>query len=148
MRTAKPASVCRVARRPGLGDAGFTLIEFMIAGALTTLVLGSTIMLATQIQQAYGTQLDDATVEQEARFALEWIARDLRSAGSDPYLIIPVEQEVWLDPNGGGDTDDSIRIQADINPPDGDIADEAENVTIAFDSVVACAWHSIVRGVS
>ena len=107
----------------------------MIAAALTSLVLGSTVMLATQIQQAYGTQLDDATVEQEARFALEWIARDLRSAGSDPYGIIPVEQEVWLDPNGGADTDDSIRVQADINPPDGDIADERENVTIAFDSV-------------
>ena len=105
----------------------------MIATALTTIVLGSTVMLATQIQEAYGTQLDDATVEQEARYALEWIARDLRSAGSDPYLI-PIGQAIWLDPNGGADTDDSIRVQADINPPDGDILDERENVTIAFDA--------------
>ncbi len=134
MRTAKPLLAWRVPQRPDLNEDGFTLIEFMIAVALTTIVLGSTIMLATQIQQAYGTQLDDATVEQEARYALDWIARDLRSAGSDPYLIIPVEQEVWLDPNGGTDTDDSIRVQADINPPDGDILDQRENVTIAFDS--------------
>ena len=134
MRTAKPLLAWRVPQRPDLNEDGFTLIEFMIAVALTTIVLGSTIMLATQIQQAYGTQLDDATVEQEARYALDWIARDLRSAGSDPYLIIPVEQEVWLDPNGGTDTDDSIRVQADMNPPDGDILDQRENVTIAFDS--------------
>jgi prepilin-type N-terminal cleavage/methylation domain-containing protein len=142
MRTAKPALACRGAQRPDLNERGFTLIEFMIAAALTAIVLGSTVMLATQIQQAYGTQLDDATVEQEARYALEWIARDLRSAGSDPYSIIPPEQEVWLYPNGGADCDasisgqqgDSIRVQADINPPDGDILDPLENVTIAFDA--------------
>ncbi len=122
-------------RRHPDNECGFTLIEFMIAGALTTIVLGSTIMLASQIQQAYETQLDDAAVEQEARYALDWIARDLRSATSDPYFIIPDELELWLDPNGGLDTDDSIRIQADINPPDGDILDGRENVTIAFDSV-------------
>jgi len=107
----------------------------MIAAAITAAVLGSTIMLATQIQQAYGTQLDDATVEQEARYALDWIAMDLRSAGSDPYLVIPSEQDIWIDPNGGADTDDSIRVQADINPSDGDIGDARENVTIAFDPV-------------
>lgn len=107
----------------------------MIAAAITAAVLGSTIMLATQIQQAYGTQLDDAIVEQKARYALDWIAMDLRSAGSDPYRVIPSEQDIWIDPNGCADTDDSIRVQADINPSDGDIADAGENVTIAFDPV-------------
>lgn len=142
MRTAQPALACRGALEPDLDESGFTLVEFMIAAALTSLVLGSTVMLATQIQQAYGTQLDDATVEQEARYALDWIARDLRSAGSDPYGIILDEQEIVLYPNGGADCDpsisgqqgDSIRVQADINPPDGDILDALENVTIAFDA--------------
>jgi Tfp pilus assembly protein PilW len=134
-RATRQLPPCQVAQRRDRHEHGYSLIEFMIAAAITTAVLGSTIMLATQIQQAYGTQLDDATVEQEARYALEWIATDLRSAGSDPYLVIPSEQEVWIDPNGGADTDDSIRIQADINPSDGDIADAGENVTIAFDSV-------------
>lgn len=116
-------------------ESGFSLVEFMLAATITAAVLGSTMILATQIQQAYGTQLDDAAVEQEARYVLEWIARDLRSAGSDPYLVIAAEQEVWIDPNGGADADDSIRVQADINPADGDIADVGENVTIAFDPV-------------
>ena len=128
------ARVRSVAGR-GVAEGGFTLIEFMIAAAISTMVLGGVVALATQIQQAYGTQLDDVAVEQEARYALDWIVRDLRSAGSDPYEIVDSTEEIWLDPNGGADTDDSIRIQADVNPPDGDILDERENVTIAFDSV-------------
>ena len=135
MRTAPPALAGRVAQRPGLCESGFTLVEFMIAAAITTAVLGATVALAMQIQQAYSTQLDDAAAEQEARYALDWIARDLRSAGSDPYNIIPDNQEVWIDPNGGADTDDSIRVQADINNPDGVLDGDGENVTIAFDSV-------------
>lgn len=108
-----------------------------------SLVLGSAVGLASQIQQSYGTQLDDAVAQQEARYALDWIARDLRSAGSDPYSVIPDDQQVWIDPNGGGDNDDSIRIEADIhctpgcdpNPdgPDGDNADPGEIITIALD---------------
>jgi Tfp pilus assembly protein PilW len=122
-------------RRHVQSESGFSLVEFMIAAAITAGVLGSTMGLAMQIQEAYGTQLEGATVEQEARYALDWIARDLRSAGSDPYLVIDADQEVLIDPNGGGDADDSIRVQADINLPDGDIADAGENITIAFDPV-------------
>lgn len=122
-------------RRDVQSEGGFTLVEFMIAAAITAGVLGSTMVLATQIQQAYGTQLEDATVEQEARYALEWIARDLRSAGSAPYAGFDADQGVVIDPNGGGDTDDSIRVQADINLPNGAIDGEGENVTIAFDPV-------------
>ena len=109
----------------------------MIAGAIMAVVLGSTIMLAMQMQQAYGTELDDVAVEQEARYALDWIARDLRSAGSDPYDVILPNMEVWIDPNGGADPNDSIRVQADIASPgpDGDIGDQGENITIAFDPV-------------
>lgn len=120
-------------RRPD-SEGGFTLVEFMIAALITTIVLGGTVGLATQLQQAYSTQLDDAAVEQEARYALDWIARDLRSAASDPYDIIADDQEVWIDPNGGLDTDDSIRVQADVNDPDGVLDGDGENVTIAFDS--------------
>jgi prepilin-type N-terminal cleavage/methylation domain-containing protein len=114
---------------------GFTLVEFMIAALIMTIVLGGTVTLATQMQRSYSTELDDAALEQEARYALDWIARDLRSAGSDPYGIVADDQEVWLDPNGGGDTDDSIRIQSDIHDPDGVLDDDGENVTIELDPV-------------
>jgi Tfp pilus assembly protein PilW len=116
-------------------ESGFTLVEFIVSSLILMIVLGGSLTLATQIQQAYQFQTDDTAVEQEARYALDWIARDLRSAASDPYSVIASKQGIFLDPNGGADTDDSIRIQADINPTDGDIADAGENVTIALDAV-------------
>ena len=115
------------------GDGGFTLIEFLIAMAITTVVLGATVGLAASIQQAYTADLDDVAVEQEVRYALDWVARYVRSAGSNPYSCA-VFQPIWLDPNGNGD-DDDVRVQADINPPDGDCTDSEEDVTIALDPV-------------
>jgi prepilin-type N-terminal cleavage/methylation domain-containing protein len=115
------------------GDGGFTLIEFLIAMAITTVVLGATVGLAASIQQAYTADLDDVAVEQEVRYALDWISRYVRSAGSNPYSCA-VFQPIWVDPNGNND-DDDVRIQADINPPDGDCTDGDEDVTIALDPV-------------
>jgi prepilin-type N-terminal cleavage/methylation domain-containing protein len=114
------------------GEAGFTLIEFIIAMAITTVVLGATVGLAATIQQAYTSDLDDVAVEQEVRYSLDWISRYLRSAGSNPYSCA-VFQSIWMDPNGTGN-DDNVRVQADINPPDGDCTDSEEDVTIALDT--------------
>ena len=117
-------------RRSVRNNRGFTLVEFMIAMAITTAVLGGTVALASQIQQAYTSQLDDAALEQEVRYALDWIARYVRSAGSNPYGCPGAFQAVWMDPDGDG-ADDDIRLQADINPPNGVCTDSEENVTIA-----------------
>jgi prepilin-type N-terminal cleavage/methylation domain-containing protein len=114
-------------------EAGFTLLEFLIAMSITTVVLGATVGLATTIQQAYTSDLDDAAIEQEVRYSLDWIARYLRSAGSNPYSCA-VFQSIWMDPNGTG-SNNNVRVQADINPPDGDCTDSEEDVTIALDAV-------------
>ena len=133
--------VAKVERRQRRGwlesESGFTLVEFIISSLMMMIVMGGTLLLATRIQEGYQFQTDDTVVEQEARYALDWIARDLRSAASDPYNVIPNNQSIFLDPNGGANNDDSIRIQADISPngPDGDIADAGENITIALDTV-------------
>lgn len=133
-----------------LRDArGFTLIEFMIACLITTAVLGGTVMLASQLQQGYSTQLDDVVVEQEVRYSLDWIARILRSAGSNPYSVTTSPcptvgtpfQPIRIDPDGDG-MDDDIRIQADISPPNGILGgnvagtctEEGEDITIAHDA--------------
>lgn len=116
-------------------EGGFTLVEFMIASLIMAIVLGGTVALATQIQQAFQADLDDAAVQQEARFALDWIARELRSAGSDPYnVILPNSLEIQIDPNGGADNNDSIRLQSDAFPADGAIDDVGEDITLALDA--------------
>ena len=129
-------------------EGGFTLTEVMISALVMTLVLGSAVGLSMQIQQAYSTQLEDEAVEQEAWYALDWIARDLRSAASDPYNVIPVHQRIWIDPNGGDDPHDSIRIQADVNPADGDITDPGEDVTIALDAASRVITRRDANGTS
>lgn len=103
------------------GEGGFSLVEFLIAAAITTAVLGGTMVLAAQLQQVYGTRLDDTTVEEEARFAIDWIAQAIRSAGSNPYeielsncpLAATVFQAIRIDPDADVVNDD-IRIQADL----------------------------------
>jgi prepilin-type N-terminal cleavage/methylation domain-containing protein len=122
-------------RTPLASEQGFTLVEFMIAALIMSFVLGGSVLLATQLQRSYSTQLEDAGLEQEVRYALDWIARDLRQAGSDPYYSFEADEELFIDPNGGGDPNDSIRIQQDVNSPgaDGDIDDAGEDITIAYD---------------
>ena len=136
--------------RRSLDEGGFTLVEFLIAMTITAAVLGGVMTLATQMQQAYTREQDSATAEQEARFAVDWIARVIRSAGSNPYNIAtsacPVAnttfQAIRVDPNANGIQDD-VRIQADVNPTDGVLTGTAgaciggqtnEDVTIAYDS--------------
>jgi type II secretory pathway pseudopilin PulG len=128
-----PTNDAGLGRRSLKGEGGFTLVELLVSSLVMTLVLGSAVGLATQIQQGYQSELDGAVVEQEARYALDWIARDLRSAGSNPYAV--AGQFLVLDPNGGADATDSVRVQADINPPDGDIADPGEDVTITLNPI-------------
>src|SRR5687767_2451067 len=71
--------------RSSKSEGGFTLVEFLVSSFIMTAVLSSAVALAMQIQESYQSDLDGEVVEQEARYALDWITRDLRSAGSNPY---------------------------------------------------------------
>lgn len=128
-------------------DAGFSLVEVMIVAAISTLVLGSAATLTSGIQRAYTSELDDAAVQQEARYALEWIERTIAPAGNNPYAIATSAcpaagtpfAAIRLDPDGDGVADD-IRVQADINPPNGLLTgvggacvESDEDVTITLD---------------
>lgn len=132
-----------------VSERGFTLVEFMIAMAITAAVLGGTVVLAMQMQQVYSTQLDDTTVEEEARFALDWIAQALRNAGSNPYSIGAFLcggtgnfSAITINPLGtAAPGDDNIRLHSDMNPPNGLLGggpllcDElGEDITIAHDA--------------
>ena len=144
------------ARRPPFrtrlrDERGVTLMELLISSAVTIVTLGVAVQVATQVQRAYTAQLDASAVEEEARFALDWIERTLRSAGSNPYAITvsncPAAGTAFLplrfDPNGNG-LDDDLRINADINEPNGLLGGDVgvctesdEDVTIAHDPVAS-----------
>ncbi len=126
---------------------GMTVMELLISAAITIVTLGVAVQVATQVERGYTAQLDAASVEEEARFALDWIGRTLRSAGSNPYAIVvsncpgagTVFLPLRLDPNLNGINDD-VRINADVSEPNGLLGGEAgaciesdEDVTIAHD---------------
>jgi Tfp pilus assembly protein PilW len=130
-------------------DAGFSLVEFLIAAGIAVAMLGSAVALASQVQRSYGTELDDVAAQEEGRFALDWIGRLLRSAGNNPYDITvsgcpaagTAFQALRFDPDLDGLPDD-VRIQADVNPANGLLAglagtctEAGEDITIAHDAV-------------
>lgn len=69
------------------GEAGFTLIELLITTVISLLIVGAVATASKQVQEGYGRQLETAAAEQEARYALDWIQRQLRQAGSNPFVI-------------------------------------------------------------
>ncbi|MEO7157129.1 MAG: prepilin-type N-terminal cleavage/methylation domain-containing protein [Vicinamibacterales bacterium] len=120
---------------------GFTLIELLVASVCTVIVLGGAVALTTQLQNGYRRQLEDSVGEQEARYALEWIGRYLRTAGNNPFnsppSACPSAGTVFygIIPNF---TTGSLTLQSDSNPPDGKIGGTAgacnqtnEHVTIS-----------------
>ena len=96
------------------------------------------------MQNGYRRQVEDAVAMQEGRFALEWIGRIIRGAGNDPFTATAAAScggvayvPVRWDPDGDA-AFNSIRVQSDSNPPDGQIGgagcdQAAEDVTISFD---------------
>ncbi|MEX2272364.1 MAG: prepilin-type N-terminal cleavage/methylation domain-containing protein [Vicinamibacterales bacterium] len=128
-------------------STGYTLAELLVAMAVGSLVVGSAVMLTGQIQKSYGSQLDGAAVQQEARYAMDWITRALQSAGSNPSSLNVAEcpaagttfRAIRRDPNADAVNND-VRIHADINPPNGLLGglaggcvEAGEDVTIAHD---------------
>ncbi len=67
----------RVRRR----DAGFTLIELMIAGTLSALVVFGAFIALTGVQVAAATQNRTVDLVSQGRIALELIGKDIRMAG-------------------------------------------------------------------
>jgi Tfp pilus assembly protein PilW len=124
-------------------EAGFSMVELMVAMVVSIMVVGGAALLASQMQSSYRGQLEAAAAQQEGRYALQWIERYLRAAGNNPYRLqttpCPAAGTVVapIQPNPNG----SIRLQMDANPTDGLIGGAAgacnepnEDVTISYDA--------------
>ena len=131
------------------GDDGFTLMELLIATFTGMIALGACVTVVGQVQRGYTSQLENASVQEEARFAVDWIARELTSAGSNPYGVsvsdcpTPGTDFVGVRPDPNLDAShDDIRIHADAGTPNGllggesgDCGEANEDISIALDRV-------------
>jgi len=75
---------------------GFTLIEMMIAMVLGLMVIAGVVTLFSQSQRSFKVDRNIAGMQDEARFALHEIARDLRMAGFVSEPLNPAS--VFFDP--------------------------------------------------
>ena len=133
-------------------DRGFTMVELLVASAVTIVVVGGAVALTSQIQNGYRRQLEDSAAEQEARYVLDWVGRYIRGAANNPTNAATTEcpgpattnfAGVRFDPNND-DEDNDVRLMTDSNPPDGliggpdaagDCTQANEDVTISHDPV-------------
>ena len=66
----------------GPGDGGFTVIELLIAMAMTLAVMAAALALAQPAQAAFRVQLEAVDVTQRLRAAADALTRDILMAGS------------------------------------------------------------------
>jgi hypothetical protein len=126
---------------------GYSLVELLLAMTVGLILMGSALLVTQQTTRTSNVLLNGSATQEEVQYAIEWITTTLRSAGANPYGITsgacPVTNTVFtpiqLDPNGTGRAD-NIRIEADLNPPNGLLGGAAgacseggEDLTIAHD---------------
>ncbi|MCF6364093.1 MAG: PilW family protein [Gammaproteobacteria bacterium] len=96
---------------------GFSLVEIMVAMTLGLVLLGGTITLYASSKDSYRLQENIAGLQENARFAIHALRRDVEMAGFPMAReIVPFNIAETLD--GGGNTSDQLSIQYNSsNPP-------------------------------
>ena len=88
--------------------SGFTLLEILIALAISTLILAAVFGVFNNSQLSYLIQEDIAAMQQDVRVAKIWIERDIRMAGAglenypDLTTLGPDGKSPFTFNNGGG----------------------------------------------
>ena len=105
--------------------AGFTFTELLIAMAISSVVLGAIVHTFTTQRRSYDIQEQISAMLQNARGAMESIAREARMAGYNPTGAAF---------NGVTYNASQLQLQADLNG-DGDTANTDETITYSHDAI-------------
>ena len=105
-------------------EQGFTLVELLIAMAISGVVLGAVVTAFSTQRKAYDLQENLTEMVLNARVGMEMITREARVAGYDPsgagFDAMPYQST-------------TLQIQADLNG-DGDIVDDGETILYSHDT--------------
>lgn len=104
-----------VRRKAGLKEGGFTLVELMIALAMSGIIVAAVYAAYNVQQKSYYTQGQVVEMQQNIRAAMELMMGDIRMAAYDPGgdananipLATPARLQVKMDLNDDGDTADA-----------------------------------------
>lgn len=109
---------------------GFSLVELLIAIAISGIVLGAVSSLFIMQNKSYSVQEQVAEMQQNARAAMDIMTREIRMAGCDPTGSANASI-VSATSNSINFTQD-ITDNAGTGDPDGDTADANENITYSL----------------
>lgn len=112
---------------------GFTLAELMISITMLAIIMGGVVSVMVSMQRGYTRQREVARMEDALRVAELTTTRILQSAGANPLNMTAGPPRI--DPLTA--PFDDVRVLADYNPVDGDVADPLEDmqVWVAFDTL-------------
>ena len=95
---------------PALGDTdGFTLVEVIVALAVTLIMIGSVFGLMAGGQTTFRRETQVANMQMSTRAGLQLLSRDLTMAG---YRTPPASAIIWAD-SGGLQPDEITIVYAD-----------------------------------
>jgi prepilin-type N-terminal cleavage/methylation domain-containing protein len=86
-------------------ERGFSLVEVMIAVAITATVMASVFLLLQRGQRSFTREPEVSDMNASARASLDRVAQDLTVAGFNTPITMPI---MWFD--GGGITPDEVTI--------------------------------------
>jgi prepilin-type N-terminal cleavage/methylation domain-containing protein len=120
--------------------AGFTLIELMISLTLLGIVMGGMTTAMVSMQRGYTRQRETARSEDALRNAELTISTILRYAGANSRNMTGAGAP-RIDPLAP--PFDTLRIVADFNPADADVADLLEDVQVyALNDTLYVRWQA------
>ena len=110
---------------------GFTLIELMVAMAISGMLIAVVAMAFTGQSKSYNAGQDVASLQQDMRSALELMAQEIRMAGYDPTGSADAKISIA--------TSTDLRFTKDISDgaggdSDGDTADANEDIRYAINT--------------
>jgi len=121
-----------------LNRYGFTLLELLVACALSALFLTGALMMCAFHRSLWFTEVRLADVQQGLIGPAGALARSLRSAGLNPLREHSIRGIEYI-PGHEGDFE-KITIRSDSrgrepgSPPDGDVDDPAERLVYTYDA--------------
>jgi prepilin-type N-terminal cleavage/methylation domain-containing protein len=71
------------------GDPGFTLIEALVTVVVLAMVMGALVMIVLDATRSKTSSTNEMEAAQAATAAMEWIVRDLQSAGYEADITYP-----------------------------------------------------------
>ncbi|MDD4464222.1 MAG: prepilin-type N-terminal cleavage/methylation domain-containing protein [Desulfobacterales bacterium] len=117
---------------PDTGQAGFTMLELIVAFAVATLFLMATLFIVDACLHSYRAQERIAGAQQDVRAGLDFMVRDIRMAGFDPLG----NSDAGILTDEAGTIEFTMDISMDDDDDDDDNIDPGsrEHITYAYDA--------------